>query len=139
MESKFTVGAEVVEVTSGFSRNRYGRITKIAKVYKNGNFTLECDQDKSYGRPSQYRPDYSGKSADMCGQSSLIHRSWVVLYDEETKEKIDAERREQARLARAAKLQQQFNTANFRRLTPHQLTELERLFDMYFPKEPLQS
>lgn len=137
MESNFKQGAEVVTVTSGWNGHRYGKPTKIAKVYKNGNFVLESDLDDSRrlgNRPSQYRPDYNGKAASRCGEGSTFHHSWVVQYDEETKGKIDSERAEQAQRVRAANLQGRFKEADFKRLTPHQLTELERLFDMYFPK-----
>ncbi len=46
-------GAEVIFRSSGWG-HRFGRVAKIEKVYKNGNFTIE-------GNAQQYRPvhDYA--------------------------------------------------------------------------------
>lgn len=55
------VGADVMEVSSGFGSATYGRVLKIAKVYKNGNFVVD-------GSDQQWKL-YSGGYAKETGRT----------------------------------------------------------------------
>lgn len=65
------VGAELVERTSGYYGERYGKRAKIAKVHANGNFKVE-------GSDQQWRP-FSGGQASQTGQSGYGERMSMVL------------------------------------------------------------
>ena len=76
MTHKFTAGAEVF-ICSGSYETRY-HPTTIAKVYKNGNFTL-------VGEAGQWRQDGS-----RAGSEPLYIRTLVILADDSGKEKARA-------------------------------------------------
>ena len=90
-ESKFIVGAEVVEKSSGgFGAAYYGPTRKVSKVYKNGNFTIGDDRQ-------QYRPSSDGVTAMATGDD--VHRwtrSIVYLVTDELRAEIATSRKEQA-------------------------------------------
>lgn len=61
------IGAEVMSVRSSISGTSYGARHKIAKVYKNGNFTLAGDT------PEQWRPvrDYASRAGKHYGNETM--------------------------------------------------------------------
>lgn len=82
-------GADVVIRSNGWGR-RFGRITKINKVHKSGNFTLEGDSQ-------QWRPHY--EYASQTGSSGYHMDTCWPLTDET---RADMER--EARIYAAKKL-----------------------------------
>lgn len=60
MSDDWSVGAEVIEVSSGFYRTAYGNRYRIGKVYANGNFVLEGDDTRQQWRPWSGRATRTG-------------------------------------------------------------------------------
>ena len=104
----FTVGAEVI-IHSGFE-NFGERYSKIAKVYKNGNFILEGDVNKKQWKPSG-SGQYLHASPVKAGYSRFTPH--VTLKSEEELEKIREKKEARARQDRFAIIQQKI--ANFNR------------------------
>jgi hypothetical protein len=61
-QNPFVVGAEVVTVNTHWHR-RLGNRRKIAKVYKNGNFILEGDEQKRQWTPRGWRDHWTAHRA----------------------------------------------------------------------------
>lgn len=70
--SEFVEGAEVILQRSGWSRVSYGPVFKIGKVYKNGKFMLEGDEDKAQWKPS------GSLGAKRTGDGSYSERLYVL-------------------------------------------------------------
>lgn len=80
--SQWIEGAEVIERTSTWGPTyRYGHPTRIAKVYKNGNFVLD-------GSSQQWSPrsDYASKTGEQRSYGSSFNS--LVLLTSEIREDI---------------------------------------------------
>lgn len=99
--SKFVVGAEV------WVRDRYtegkGRISKVSKVYKTGNFLVESEGNQQFRR-------YIGEDV-ACSTGDSWHHVYVDLYTEELKArhaKVKAEKEQKQVIIESVK-----NITNF--------------------------
>ncbi len=125
-ENTIVVGQEWIFVRSGYSNwhsPSYGEVKKVAKIHKNGNFTLE-------GSAQQYKPvGWIKDTAYPTGESSYV-RTRICLHNDAMKQRIAAGkiRREHERRVQnvatllAKKLQHAEN------VTAEQLAALEAVF-----------
>ena len=82
------VGAELIEVRSGWHGAVYGPTQKIAKVYKNGNFVVEGDDQ-------QWRPwsDRAVKTGGLRSSATLHPITSELLVEKGEAEEMEIARR----------------------------------------------
>ncbi len=123
MEHPFQIGTQVAIVgTYNYTQ------TKVLKVYKNGNFTLEADPTQQW---KPYRYNDTPWSARRTGERLYSFSPTVRIVDDEFKtEQAEAEKKQQLK-KRAHKALHDMRNARGEFLTEWQVEALENFVRLY--------